>query len=62
MEIITNNQVRLCRKGSGCGCPIVEKIDDDNYSIVDDYNGRIQITKDQLSMLKETAEYFEQNL
>lgn len=57
MVIINNNSVRLCRAGS-C-CPIVEKVSDNEYSITDDFEGKVKITKDQLSILKEAIDHFE---
>lgn len=57
MVILNNNSVRLCRAGS-C-CPVVEKINDGEYSITDDFEGKVKITKEQLSILKEAIEHFE---
>lgn len=57
MVILNNNSVRLCRAGS-C-CPVVEKVGEDEYSITDDYQGKVKITKEQLSILKEAIAHFE---
>lgn len=59
MEFLGKNTIKLCRKGS-C-CPIVERVTEDEYTIADDYNGKVKLTKDQLQMVKESLEYFEQN-
>lgn len=59
MEFLGKNTIKLCcRKGS---CPIVEKVDDHTFTIVDDYAGKVTITKEQMGILKNTIEYFEQN-
>lgn len=60
MIIQNPNQIRLCRKGS-C-CPIIERFSDDQFTIVDDFKGKIQINKEQLSILKEAIEHFEKNV
>lgn len=57
MLILNPNQIKLCcRQGS---CPIVERISDEEFTIVDDFNGKVKITKDQLTMLKNAIEHFE---
>jgi hypothetical protein len=57
MLILTPNQIKLCcRQGS---CPIVEKISDEEFTIVDDYAGKVRITKEQMTILKNTIEHFE---
>jgi hypothetical protein len=57
MVIVDKNTVRLCRAGS-C-CPVVEKNDENSFTISDDYNGKVKMTKDELRMLKEAIEHFE---
>jgi hypothetical protein len=56
MVILNNNSVRLCRQGC---CPVVEKVSEDEFSITDDYQGKVKITKEQLSILKEAIKHFE---
>jgi hypothetical protein len=60
MKILNKNEVALCRAGS-C-CPRVKKVNDDEFLLTDDYNGSVKITKDQLTMLRETIEHFEKNV
>lgn len=60
MEFLNNNKIMLCRPGS-C-CPIIEKVSDEEYNITDDYNGKVVITKDQLKMLKDAIEHFDDKI
>lgn len=58
MQFLGPNQIKLCcKKGS---CPIVERVSDDKFTIVDDFDGKVQITKDQMTILKKVIEHFEQ--
>lgn len=57
MIVENPNKVRLCRAGS-C-CPVVEKNDENSFTISDDYNGKVKITRDEMKMLKEAIEHFE---
>jgi hypothetical protein len=57
MQFLSQTQIKLCcRNGS---CPIVERHSDNDFTIVDDFNGKVQITKEQLSILKNAIEHFE---
>lgn len=60
MIILNQNQVRLCRntQKGGC-CPIVEKINEKEFTISDDFNGKVKISKDEMQMLKDAIEHFE---
>lgn len=60
MIIMNQDQVRLCKKGS-C-CPIVSREDDGQFTITDDYNGKVRITKEELSMLKDAIEHFDDKI
>lgn len=60
MEFLNNNTVRLCRQGS-C-CPIVEKVSDDEFTIADDFNGKVRMTKDQMQMLRDAIEHFDKTI
>jgi hypothetical protein len=33
-------------------CPILSEIDDNNFTITDDYNGKVILTKEELLLLK----------
>jgi len=60
MQFLNQNTVKLCcRKGS---CPIVERVSEEEFTISDDYNGKVRITKEQMGILKSTIEHFEKNV
>ena len=56
MEFITQTSVRLCKTGS-C-CPIVEKTEE-GYNISDDFGGKVKLTEEQFSMLKDAEKALE---
>lgn len=60
MVILNQNSVRLCRAGS-C-CPIVEKVNENEFTISDDYNGKVRLTKDEVQMLKDALEHLNKNV
>lgn len=60
MEFLNKNTIKLCRAGS-C-CPIVEKINDNEFTISDDYNGKVRLTKDEVQMLKDAFEQLNKNV
>lgn len=60
MVILNQNSVRLCRAGS-C-CPIVEKVNENEFTISDDYNGKVRLTKDEVQMLKDALEHLDKSV
>jgi len=60
MVILNQNSVKLCRAGS-C-CPIVEKVNENEFTISDDYNGKVRLSKDEVQMLKDAIEHLEKNI
>lgn len=60
MVILNQNSVRLCRTGS-C-CPIVEKVNENEFTISDDYSGKVRLTKDEVQMLKDALEHLDKNV
>lgn len=60
MVILNQNSVRLCRAGS-C-CPIVEKVNENEFTISDDYNGKVRLTKDEVQMLKDALDHLDKNV
>ena len=54
--LINNDSVRLCRKGS-C-CPILSRQKDGSFSLTDDFNGKVQLTDDELNMLQDAISHF----
>jgi len=58
MKILDKNSVKLRCKTGSC-CPIIKKVEENHFEVTDDYNGKVQLTKDQLIMFKEAITYFE---
>jgi len=54
MKFLTDTKILLCRTGS-C-CPTIEKIEDDLYSITDDFGGSVKLTADHIEMVKQAQE------
>jgi len=53
---INDNTIRLCRQGS-C-CPVIERKNDGNFTITDDFNGSVQLTEAELDILSEAIDAF----
>lgn len=51
MQFLNQNTIKLCRAGS-C-CPIVEKIGENEFTITDDYDGKVKLTGEEISDLFE---------
>jgi hypothetical protein len=49
MKRIAENQMLLCGKGK-C-CPVITKIDEDNYEVKDDDGNVIRVKKHELEMV-----------
>lgn len=51
----TNSQEKI--KFTMCSnrtcCPVLSENDDDNFTITDDYNGKVTLTKEELLILKD---------
>lgn len=60
MVILNQNSVRLCRAGS-C-CPIVEKVNENEFTISDDYKGKVRLTKDEVQMLKDALDHLDKSV
>jgi hypothetical protein len=43
-------------------CPIVEKVNENEFTISDDYNGKVRLTKDEVQMLKEAFEHLDKKI
>lgn len=57
MEFLNQNRILLCcRKGS---CPIIEKTENDEFTIEDDYQGKVRMSREHLMQLKNAIEHFE---
>lgn len=54
MKNLSDTKILLCRRGS-C-CPVVEKMENDKFSIKDDYSGEVTLTSDEVGMLFEAVQ------
>jgi hypothetical protein len=50
---LTDNSVKLCCNNKGC--PVIEKSDENTFTIKDDYNGTVTLTKDEILGLSQAA-------
>jgi len=41
----------MCGRTGSC-CPVLTEIEDNKFTITDDYEGKVVLTKDELSLLK----------
>lgn len=60
MKFLAENQILLCNK-KNC-CPIITKVSDDEYTITDDYKGKVQLNRDDMSELKKALEHFNEKI
>lgn len=59
MESLNQSErIVLCKRNSSC-CPTIDRVNPDTFIISDDYNGKVQLTKDQFEMLKDAYDTFE---
>lgn len=42
----------MCGRNGSC-CPVLEQVDEFSFTIKDDYDGTVVLTKEQLSLLKD---------
>jgi hypothetical protein len=47
------NEVKLCCSGNGC--PVVRKIDEDNYEVTDDNGNKIVVKKGELALMADAV-------
>jgi hypothetical protein len=41
----------MCGRPGSC-CPVLTEVEDNKFTITDDYNGKVVLTKEELSLLK----------
>ena len=41
----------MCGRAGSC-CPVLTEIEDNKFTITDDYEGKVVLTKEELSLLK----------
>ena len=57
MKVLSENKIVLCKAGS-C-CPTVLKDETgEQFTITDDFGGKVSLTKDELAMLKDAITHF----
>ena len=49
LKRLSETQIQLCGKGT-C-CPILTKIDEDNYEVTDDHGNTIKVKKAELQLV-----------
>lgn len=53
LKRLSQNEVQLC--GRGKCCPIITKIDEDNYEVQDDYGNKIKVKKEELNLVADAV-------
>ena len=54
MKRLSEEQVVLCGKGR-CKCPVVTKLENGTYEVLDDYGNKIIVTKQELEMMSDAV-------
>lgn len=52
MKRLSDNEIQLCGRPNKC-CPVITKIDEENYEVKDDYGNTIKVKKDELQMVSD---------
>lgn len=60
MKRLSVNEIRLCGKGK-C-CPIITKIDEDTYEVLDDYGNKIKVKREELAMVTDAIKELDKPL
>jgi len=53
LKRLSENEIQLCGKGN-C-CPIITKIDEDTYEVLDDYGNKIKVKKSELELVSDAV-------
>jgi|LauGreDrversion4_1035100.scaffolds.fasta_scaffold178859_2 hypothetical protein len=53
LKRLSEQEIQLCGKGN-C-CPIITKIDEDNYEVLDDYGNKIKVKKSELELVADAV-------
>ncbi|MGA1048950.1 MAG: hypothetical protein ACO3UU_13155 [Minisyncoccia bacterium] len=54
MKRLSEDKIQLCGRANKC-CPIITKLDDDNYEVLDDYGNKIKVKKEELEMVSDAV-------
>lgn len=53
LKRLSDNEIQLCGKGN-C-CPIITKLDEDTYEVLDDYGNKIKVKKSELELVADAV-------
>lgn len=53
LKRLSENEVQLC--GNGNCCPIITKVDEDTYEVLDDYGNKIKVKKSELELVADAV-------
>jgi len=53
LKRLSEREIQLCGKGN-C-CPIITKIDEDTYEVLDDYGNKIKVKKSELALVADAV-------
>jgi|LakMenEpi03Aug12_release.lakeMendotaPanAssembly.Ray.scaffolds.fasta_scaffold4157613_1 hypothetical protein len=54
MKRLSEDKIQLCGRKNSC-CPIITKLDDGNYEVLDDYGNTIKVKKEELEMVSDAV-------
>lgn len=54
VKIISDNSVQLCGRPGQC-CPIINKLPDGDYEVLDDYGNKIKVKKEELDLVADAV-------
>ena len=54
MKRLDDNKIQLCGRANKY-CPIITKLDDGNYEVLDDYGNTIKVKKEELEMVSDAV-------
>lgn len=54
MKRLAEDKIQLCGRGNKC-CPIITKLEDGNYEVLDDYGNTIKVKKEELEMVSDAV-------
>jgi hypothetical protein len=60
MKMLNDNTVKLCCKTKK-GCPELSKVDEDFYTIKDDFGNTIKIHKDELKLVGDAVKLIDES-
>jgi len=61
MKRLSQNEIQLCGRNGKC-CPIITKLEDGNYSVLDDYGNTIKVNKEELEMVSDAVKELDKQI